>query len=58
MILELSIEELAPDEKLRIAIEISDTVVRVSADGIRAENPDITEKELLQELRLRIRGED
>ncbi|MBD3206252.1 hypothetical protein GF319_07905 [Candidatus Bathyarchaeota archaeon] len=54
----MSIEELAPDEKLRIAIEISDTVVRVSADGIRAENPDITEKELLQELRLRIRGED
>jgi hypothetical protein len=58
VILELSIEELAPDEKLRIAKEISDTMVRVSADGIRAENPDIPEKELLQELRLRIRGED
>jgi len=56
--LNLSIEDLAPEEKVRRALEISDTVVRVSADGIRAENPSITEEELLQELRIRIKGKD
>jgi len=56
--LNLSIEDLAPEEKVRRALEISDTVVRVSADGIRAENPSITEEELLQELRIRIKGEN
>ena len=57
-LLNLSIEDLAPEEKVRRALEISDTVVRVSADGIRAKNPGITEEELLQELRIRIKGED
>ena len=51
----MSIEDLPPEEKFRRAIEISDIVVRVSTDGIRADNPRITEEELLQELRMRIK---
>ena len=58
MTIELNIEDLPPEEKIRRALEISHTVVKVSADGIRANNPGITEEELIQELRKRIRGED
>lgn len=45
---------LKPEEKVNIAIELSDVCVRVCAEGIRAEFPGIGDEELLERLRERI----
>ena len=50
----LSVGVLKPEEKVNIAIELSDVCVRVCAEGIRAEFPGIGDKELLERLRERI----
>jgi len=46
---------LKPEEKVNMAIDMTDVVVRVCAEGIRVQYPRITEEELLQRLRERIR---
>jgi len=45
---------LKPEEKVAIAIDMTDGCVRVCADGIRAQYPGISEEELLAKLRERL----
>jgi cytochrome c len=43
---------LKPEEK--IAIDMTDTCIRICADGIRAQNPGISEEELIEKLKERL----
>ena len=45
---------LRPKEKVNMAIGMSDFVLSVCAEGIKAQHPDITEEELIEKLRERI----
>ncbi|MBN1245525.1 hypothetical protein JXA31_08025 [Candidatus Bathyarchaeota archaeon] len=45
---------LKPEEKVAVALDMSDACVRVCADGIRAQYPGISEEELLARLRERL----
>jgi len=45
--------KLKPEEKVDMALDMSDFVVRVCAAGIKAENPDISDEELIERLRER-----
>jgi hypothetical protein len=45
---------LKPEEKVTMAIDMTDACVRVCAEGIRAQCPNITEEELLEKLRERM----
>jgi hypothetical protein len=45
---------LKPEEKIAIAIDMTDSCVCICADGIRAQNPDISEEELVEKLRERL----
>jgi hypothetical protein len=44
---------LPPERKVELAIGMSDAVVRICAEGIRAQNPNISEEELVEKLRER-----
>ncbi len=46
--------QLPPEEKVAICLDVSDACIRICADGIRTQNPDITEEELIRQLRIRI----
>jgi hypothetical protein len=45
---------LKPEEKVAMAIDMTDVCVRVCAAGIKAQCPGISEKELLEKLRERL----
>jgi hypothetical protein len=45
---------LKPEEKLAIAIDMTDACVRICAEGIKAQYPGINEEELLEKLRERL----
>ena len=45
---------LKPEDKVNLAIDMSDACVRICAEGIRAQFPRITEQELIEKLRERI----
>ena len=45
---------MKPEEKVVVAVDMTDACVRVCADGIRARYPDISEEELLAKLRERL----
>ena len=45
---------LKPDEKIAIAIDMTDACVCICADGVRTQNPDISEEELVEKLRERL----
>ena len=45
---------LKPEEKVAIAIDMTDACVRVCADGIRTQYPGISEEELMAKLRERL----
>jgi len=45
---------LPSEVKVMMAIDVSDAMVRVCAEGIKAQYPNITEKELIERLRERI----
>jgi hypothetical protein len=45
---------LKPEEKVAIAIDMTDGCVRVCADGIRTQCPGISEEELIVKLRERL----
>ena len=45
---------LKPEEKVMIALDMTDACVRICADGIRAQYPNISEKELVEKLRQRL----
>jgi hypothetical protein len=44
---------LKPEEKVAIAMDMTDFCVRVCATGIKAQQPDISEEELIAKLRER-----
>jgi hypothetical protein len=45
---------LKPEEKVAICMDMSDACVCVCSDGIKAQNPDISEEELIAKLRERL----
>lgn len=45
---------LRPNEKVQIAIDMTDRCVHICADGIRQQFPGITEEELIEKLRERL----
>jgi hypothetical protein len=50
----LSVGALKPEEKVNVAVDMSDACVRICAEGIRAQFPGIGDEELLERLRERI----
>jgi len=44
---------LKPEEKVNMAVDMTDAAVRVCAEGARAEHPGMTEEELIERLRER-----
>jgi len=44
---------LKPEERVNMAIEMTDAAVRVCAEGIRVQCPGISEEELIERLRER-----
>ena len=47
-------KKLTPEEKVNLAINMTDVVIQICADGIKDQNPDITEAELKAKLRERL----
>jgi hypothetical protein len=45
---------LKPEERVDLAVGMSDVCVRVCADGVRDQNPGISEKELIERVRERL----
>jgi hypothetical protein len=45
---------LKPEEKVAIAIDMTDACARICADGIKAQYPGISEEELIEKLRERL----
>ena len=45
---------LPPERKVEIMMDMTSACVRLCADGIRAQNPGISEAELLEKLRERV----
>ena len=45
---------LPPEERVNLAIGMSNVCVRVCADGVRDQNPGISEEELIERVRERI----
>ncbi|MGB9717289.1 MAG: hypothetical protein ACPL4E_02450 [Thermoproteota archaeon] len=45
---------LKPEQKIEVALEISDACMQLCAAGIKAENPNLDEKRLFEELRKRV----
>jgi len=50
----LNRKKLTPEEKVNLAISMTDFVIEICAAGIRDQNPNITEAELREKLRERI----
>jgi len=51
-------EELKPEERVDLAVGMSDVVVRVCAEGVRAQYPDISDEELVEKVRERLMFDD
>jgi hypothetical protein len=47
-------KELMPEEKVNLAINMTDVVIQICADGIKDQNPDITKAELKAKLTERL----
>lgn len=48
------IGRLPPEVKVAMAMDMTGSMVRVCAEGIRAQNPSISDKELMEKLRERL----
>lgn len=46
--------KLKPEERVNLAIGMSDVCIRVCTDGVKDQNPDISEKELIEKARQRL----
>jgi len=46
--------KLKPEERVNLAIGMSDVCIRVCAEGVRAQYPGISEKELIEKVRERL----
>jgi len=53
----LNNSQLSPEDKTRLSMEMTEAVMAICADGIRANNPDMTEEEVITELKRRITRE-
>jgi hypothetical protein len=51
----LKLEKLRPEEKVNLSINMVDVVTYICAEGIKAQNKNISERELLERLRERMR---
>ena len=49
-----SLGRLKPEQKVAIAIDMTDACLQICADGIKAQNPGISEEELIEKLRERL----
>ena len=47
-------KKLKPEEKVNLAINMTDTVVQICAEGVKSKNPNISEKELIEKVRERM----
>ena len=47
-------KKVKPEEKVNLAINMTDVVLRICADSIRDQNPNITEDQLREKVRERI----
>jgi hypothetical protein len=50
----LSVERMKPEERVNLAVCMSDVCVRVCADSVRDGNPSVTEEELVERVRARL----
>jgi hypothetical protein len=50
----LTIRRLKPEEKVNLAINMTDVCVRICADALKNEYPGIGEKELIKQVRKRL----
>jgi len=50
----MPMEKLKPEEKVNLAIGMTDVCVRICADSIRDQNPTIKEEELIERVRERV----
>jgi len=48
------LKELKPEEKVNLAVGMSDVCIRICADAIRDQNRTISEEELVERVRERI----
>jgi hypothetical protein len=48
------IGRLPPEVKVAMAMDMTESMVRVCAEGIRAQNPGISDEELMEKLRERL----
>jgi hypothetical protein len=46
--------KLSPEEKILICMDMSDVCIQICADYIKSQNPDITERELIEKVRERL----
>lgn len=53
--LSLKLEKLRPEEKVNLSINMVDVVTHICAEGIKTQNENISERELLEKLRERMR---
>jgi hypothetical protein len=49
----LLLGQLSPEVKIALALDMSDGCMRLCAEGIKFQSPDISETELLKELSIR-----
>ena len=45
---------LKPEERVNLAVGMSDVCIRICADGVMDQNPDISEDELIERVKERI----
>ena len=50
----LFVRRLRPEERVNLAVGMSDVCVRVCADGVRDGAPDVSEKEVVERVRERL----
>jgi len=50
----LVVRRLKPEERVNLAVGMSDVCIRVCADGVRDQNPGISEEELVERVRERL----
>jgi len=48
------VKRLKAEERVNLAVGMSDVCVRVCADGVRDQNPGISEEELIERVRERL----
>jgi len=54
MVVTLNRKKLTPEEKVNMAISMTDLVVQICADSIKDQNPSIAEAELKEKVRERM----